>query len=99
MSEQETLAVYSNALQELAGTFYAAAQAASQRIISNLRIDALRHEASLTERFWAYLRVGLGTTKGGRAPAHEADSSGLYRPGRRLGRGEHWRRYGLLHSL
>jgi hypothetical protein len=59
MADQDTLAAYSNALQELAEKFYGASEEASKRIMSNLRIDALRTEASLTERFWAYLEMGL----------------------------------------
>ena len=55
----ETLVTYSSALQELAHVFYDVSKEASIRIMSNLRVDALRTEASLTERFWAYLEMGL----------------------------------------
>lgn len=63
LSEQNDLAVYSNALQELAHLFYKAAKEASERVIGNLRLDALRNEASLTERFWAYMEMGLDQQK------------------------------------
>ena len=53
------IATSSNALQDLAGLFYTASREASQRIMSNLRLEALRTEASLTERFWAYMETGL----------------------------------------
>lgn len=59
MASQESLGIYSNALQELAQTFYSASKEASNRIMSNLRLDALRNESSLTERFWAYMEMGL----------------------------------------
>lgn len=56
---QQALAMYSQVLQELAQQFYLAGDEASRRIIGNLRIDALRSEHSLTERFWAYMEMGL----------------------------------------
>ncbi len=49
----------SNALQELSQMFYSAAKDGAKRIISNLRLDAIRYEHSLNERFWAYLEMGL----------------------------------------
>lgn len=49
----------SNALHDLSQIFYAAAKDGAKRIISNLRLDAIRFEHSLNERFWAYLEMGL----------------------------------------
>lgn len=57
--KQHNLALYSQVLQELAEQFYLAGNEASRRIVGNLRIDALRSEHSLTERFWAYMEMGL----------------------------------------
>lgn len=65
MTDQNELALYSQALQELAQHFYSASSEASRRIIGNLRIDAIRNEASLTERFWAYMEMGLDQTQMG----------------------------------
>ncbi|MFP4321005.1 MAG: hypothetical protein ACLFTK_00980 [Anaerolineales bacterium] len=59
MPDDQSLAASSNALQELAHVFYDAAKGASTRIMGNLRIGALEKEASVTERFWAYMETGL----------------------------------------
>jgi hypothetical protein len=61
--DKRQLALYSQALQELGNTFFRAGTEAGSRIMSNLRLDALRNEASLTERFWAYMEMGLDQQK------------------------------------
>ena len=55
----QSLAASSNALQELAQVFYVAAKNASDRIKGNLRLEAMQKSASVTERFWAYMEMGL----------------------------------------
>jgi hypothetical protein len=60
MTDSQTqLATSSNALQELSHIFYNASKSASARIQGNLRIEALQKETSVTERFWAYMEMGL----------------------------------------
>jgi hypothetical protein len=60
MSESpHTLTSTANTLQELAQLFYQAAKTASQRIQGNLRLEALQKATSVTERFWAYMEMGL----------------------------------------
>lgn len=53
------LARSSNALQQLAAYVYDVAVEAAARTMGNLRIDAIRNEATLTQRFLAYLEMGL----------------------------------------
>lgn len=65
MSNDDAIALSSNALQDLAQVFLDASAQAATRIMSNLRLEALRKEASLTERFWAYLEMGLDQQKVG----------------------------------
>lgn len=59
MTQDTTLATSSNALNELAQLFYQASRDASERIKGNLRLEAMHKEASVTERFWAYMEMGL----------------------------------------
>lgn len=56
---QTALARSSNALQELALYVHQVTAEAAARTIGNLRIDAIRHEKTLTERFLAYMEMGL----------------------------------------
>jgi hypothetical protein len=49
----------SQALQHLAQLFFGAAKEGSDRIKGNLRLEALQKESTVTERFWAYMEVGL----------------------------------------
>ena len=49
----------SNALQKLAAYVYEVTVEAAARTMGNLRIDAIRHEHTLTQRFLAYLEMGL----------------------------------------
>lgn len=58
MSEKD-LARSSNALQNLAAYVYDVTVEATARTMGNLRIDAIRHEHTLTERFLAYMEMGL----------------------------------------
>lgn len=59
MSENKDLARSSNALQQLAGYFHEVTVEAAARTMGNLRIDAIRNEETLTERFLAYMEMGL----------------------------------------
>lgn len=59
MPQTNSLATSSNALQDLAQLFYTASKNASERIKGNLRLEAVQKEASVTERFWAYMEMGL----------------------------------------
>jgi hypothetical protein len=65
----QSLAASSNALQELAQVFYVAAKTASDRIKGNLRLEAMQKSASVTERFWAYMEMGLDQQYIGDNPA------------------------------
>ena len=49
----------SNAMQDLAEYVYAVTVEAASRTMGNLRLDAIRHESTLTERFLAYMEMGL----------------------------------------
>jgi hypothetical protein len=49
----------SNALQELAAHVLEVTAESAARTIGNLRIDAIRHETTVTERFLAYMEMGL----------------------------------------
>lgn len=49
----------SNALQELAGYVHNVTLEAAARAMGNLRIEAIRQERTLTERFLAYMEMGL----------------------------------------
>ena len=64
-----SLAASSNALQELAQVFYMAAKNASDRVKGNLRLEAMQKSASVTERFWAYMEMGLDQQYVGDHPA------------------------------
>lgn len=59
MSNENALKTSSNALQELAHLFYMASKSAGDRVKGNLRLEAMHKEASVTERFWAYMEMGL----------------------------------------
>jgi len=59
MSDHSSLARSSNALQQLAGYFHQVTVEAAARTMGNLRIDAIRNESTLTERFLAYMEMGL----------------------------------------
>jgi|GEM_PF-4456912 len=54
-----SLQTSSNALQDLAQLFYEASRTASERIKGNLRLEAIHKDSSVTERFWAYMEMGL----------------------------------------
>lgn len=69
MSKEQALVTSSNALQELAHLFYMASRNASERIKGNLRLEAMQKEASVTERFWAYMEMGLDQQRIGDNPA------------------------------
>ncbi|NDJ85760.1 MAG: hypothetical protein GYB66_07730 [Chloroflexi bacterium] len=49
----------SNALEDLARYVYDVTVEAAARTMGNLRIEAIRHEQTLTERFLAYMEMGL----------------------------------------
>jgi hypothetical protein len=68
MSTEKELARSSNSLQELAHLFYMSARKAGDRIKGNLRLEALQKEASVTERFWAYMEMGLDQQQIGDEP-------------------------------
>lgn len=53
------LARASNALQDLAAYVHTVTVEAAARTMGNLRIDAIRQEKTLTERFLAYMEMGL----------------------------------------
>ena len=55
----QKLARASNALQDLAEYVYRTTVEAAARTMGNLRIDAIRQEKTLTERFLAYMEMGL----------------------------------------
>lgn len=54
-----TLARTTNALQDLTQYVYNVALEAAGRTMGNLRVEAIRHEQTLTERFLAYMEMGL----------------------------------------
>jgi hypothetical protein len=56
---QSSLARSSNALQQLAAYVHHVTVEAAARTMGNLRLEAIRNEATLTERFLAYLEMGL----------------------------------------
>lgn len=56
---QTSLARASNALQDLAAYVHQVTVEAAARTMGNLRIEAIRQESTLTERFLAYLEMGL----------------------------------------
>ncbi len=57
--EERALARTSNALHDLTQYVYNVTVEAAARTMGNLRIDAIRHESTLTERFLAYMEMGL----------------------------------------
>jgi len=69
MANEQALATSSNALQDLAHLFYLAAKEAGERIKGNLRLEAVHKDASVTERFWAYMEMGLDRKELGENPA------------------------------
>ncbi len=56
---QMALSRASNALQDLAAYVHQVTVEAAARTMGNLRIEAIRQEATLTERFLAYMEMGL----------------------------------------
>ncbi|PJF44500.1 MAG: hypothetical protein CUN55_03580 [Phototrophicales bacterium] len=56
---QQALARASNALQDLAAYVYHVTVEAAARTMGNLRVEAIRQEKTLTERFLAYMEMGL----------------------------------------
>ena len=69
MSRENALATSSNALQELAHLFYMSSKTAGERIKGNLRLEAMQKASSVTERFWAYMEMGLDQQILGENPA------------------------------
>lgn len=58
-SNQSQLARASTALNDLARYVYTVTVEAAARTMGNLRVDAIRQETTLTERFLAYMEMGL----------------------------------------
>lgn len=56
---QSQLARASTALNDLARYVYTVTVEAAARTMGNLRVEAIRHETTLTERFLAYMEMGL----------------------------------------
>lgn len=56
---RSSLARSSNSLQQLAAYVHDVAIEAAGRTMGNLRVDAIRNEATVTERFLAYMEMGL----------------------------------------
>jgi hypothetical protein len=57
--DSSALARASTALQDLMAYVYNVAVEAAARTMGNLRVEAIRHESTLTERFLAYMEMGL----------------------------------------
>jgi hypothetical protein len=58
-NHSSSLARSSNSLQELAGYVHEVTVEAAARVMGNLRVEAIRNEATVTERFLAYMEMGL----------------------------------------